>query len=63
MKKIVTIEFTEQSKAVVASTKIVFEMEEVNGVIPSNSLLLEEAKELFDSAQQHALEKSMLRNK
>jgi hypothetical protein len=59
MEKRVVIEFSEQSKAVTSSVKIEYSGEG----IPSNTEILSETTTLFDEAQRHALNKSILRNK
>jgi hypothetical protein len=65
MKKTILVEFTEQSKSVVANTRIIYEVDEGDkhplGDDHFNDGVLRETKELFEKAQSFALEKTLKR--
>jgi len=57
-KKIVKVEFVEQSKAVTAQVKIEVEDDDVNG-----EQILDEAKALFNKASEYSALKTMQKNR
>jgi hypothetical protein len=54
MKKTIRVEFNELSKSVTANTKIEYELEGEETEKYLNKDILQECKDLFDEAQNHA---------
>ena len=60
MKKIVKIEFSENSKAVLAQTKIEYEFDTTEEIkTTDNDKILEEAKDLYNKAHSYAVNKTI----
>jgi hypothetical protein len=63
MKKTISIEFDEQSKAITARTKIEYQLESmVEALTFENNDMLDESKKLFNAAWEYANAKSIAKS-
>ena len=58
MKKTIKIEFNENVKSVVASTKIEYEFDSDKEILIGNETIMKEAKDLYEEASKYSLLKT-----